>query len=252
MSAPTDHSRPFGYRLAIRLVRPLLMLLTRRSWSGSEHLPREGGWVVCPNHVSHLDPLVFAHFMVDHGLSPRFLGKRELFDTPGVGAVLRSADQIPVERESRRASGAYRAAVEAVRSGRCVAIYPEGTLTRDPGLWPMRGKTGAARVALETRRPVVPVAVWGPEEVLPPYSRLPRLLPRRTMHVRVGPPVALEDLYGSPVTTDLLTEATRRIMDAITRELEVLRDERAPVERFDPRRAGVTRIGRPRRLRDAS
>ena len=252
MSTPTDSSRPFGYRLAVRLLRPLLVLLARREWSGTEHLPREGGWVVCPNHVSHLDPLVFAHFMVDQGLAPRFLGKREVFDVPLVGAVLRSADQIPVERESGRAGGAYHAAVAAVRADKCVAIYPEGTLTRDPDLWPMRGKTGAARVALETRCPVVPVAMWGPQEVLPPYAHRPRLRRRRTMRVRAGAPVALEDLYGAPVTTELLTEATRRIMDAVTAELEVLRGGTAPAERFDPRRAGVSVTGRPRPLRDAS
>ena len=252
MSTPTDSSRPFGYRLAVRLLRPVLMLLTRRDWSGAEHLPTHGGWVVCPNHLSYLDPLVFAHFLVDHGRSPRFLGKAEVFRVPLVGAVLRSADQIPVHRESARASDSYLAAVDAVRAGKCVAIYPEGTLTRDPGLWPMRGKTGAARVALETRCPVVPVAVWGPQEVLPPYAWWPRLFPRRTMHVRAGAPVDLGDLYDRPVTAELLHTAAERITAAVTAELEVLRGERAPRTRFDPRAMGVTPIGRPRRLEEAS
>ncbi|MBM6400480.1 lysophospholipid acyltransferase family protein [Phycicoccus sonneratiae] len=252
MSTPTDNSRPFGYRFAIAVLRPLFRVLTRRDWSGAEHLPTEGGWVVCPNHVSHVDPLAFAHFLVDHGRSPRFLGKNEVFRVPFVGAVLRSADQIPVYRESGRAADAYRAAVEAVRADKCVAIYPEGTLTRDPDLWPMRGKTGAARVALETRCPVVPVAVWGPEQLLPPYAKRPRPFPRKVMHVRAGAPVDLEDLHGLPVTTEVLAEATARIMAAITAELEVLRGERAPTVRFDPRRAGVTPTGRPRPLEEAS
>ncbi len=252
MSTPTDNSRPFGYRFAIRVLRPLLMLLTRRAWSGAENLPTEGGWVVCPNHVSHVDPLAFAHFLVDHGRSPRFLGKNEVFRVPVVGAVLRSADQIPVHRESGRAADAYRSAVDAVRANKCVAIYPEGTLTRDPDLWPMRGKTGAARVALETRCPVVPVAVWGPQDLLAPYGRVPHLVPRPTMRVRAGAPVDLEDLYDLPVSAEVLAEATTRIMAAITAELEVLRDEQAPTVRFDPRRAGVTPTGRPRPLEEAS
>lgn len=252
MTHPTDSSRPFGYRFAIRVLRPLLMALTRRDWTGAEHLPTEGGWVVCTNHNSHLDPLVFAHYLVDHGRSPRFLGKVEVFDVPVVGAVLRSADQIPVHRETGRAADAYRSAVEAVRADKCVAIYPEGTLTRDPGLWPMRGKTGAARVALETRCPVIPVANWGAQEILSPYSKRPHLLPRRTVHVRTGPPVDLDDLHGRPITPEVLAEATTRIMDAITHELEAIRGERAPAERFDPRRRGVTSIGRPRPLRRAS
>jgi len=249
---PTDNSRPFGYRLAIRLLRPLFMLLFKRDWSGGENLPDEGGWVVVTNHNSHLDPLQFAHYLVDHDRSPRFLGKIEVFKVPLVGAVLRSADQIPVYRESGRAADAYRAAVQAVRDGKCVAIYPEGTLTRDPDLWPMRGKTGAARVALETRCPVVPVAHWGCQDVLGPYARLPRLFPRKTIHVRAGASVALDDLYDRPITTEVLREATDRIMAALTGVLEELRGERAPSERFDPRRHGITSIGRPRPLPEAS
>jgi 1-acyl-sn-glycerol-3-phosphate acyltransferase len=246
VSTPQDTTRPFGYRLAIRILRPLLMLLTRRDWAGAEHLPTEGGWVVCTNHTSHVDPLPFAHFLVDHGYAPRFLGKNQVFRVPLVGAILRSADQIPVYRETGRAADAYRAAVAAVRAGKCVAIYPDGTLTRDPDLWPMRGKTGAARVALETGCPVIPVATWGPHEILAPYARRPHLFPRRTMHVRAGAPVDLGDLLGVPVTHEVLVEATARITAAIVRELEVVRGEQAPAERFDPRLAGVTTTGRPR------
>lgn len=252
MSTTQDNSRPVGYRFAIRVLRPLLMALTRRDWSGAEHLPTEGGWVVVTNHTSHLDPLVFAHFLVDHGYAPRFLGKIQVFEVPFVGSVLRSADQIPVHRETGYANDAYRAAVAAVRAGKCVAIYPDGTLTRDPDLWPMRGKTGAARVALETGCPVIPVATWGPHEILPPYGHRPRLFPRKTMHVRAGAPVDLDDLRGRPVTAEVLAEATARIVGAVTRTLEEVRGERAPVQRFDPRRAGVTTTGRPRPVRRAS
>jgi 1-acyl-sn-glycerol-3-phosphate acyltransferase len=227
------------------------MVLTRRSWSGAENLPTEGGWVVVTNHNSHLDPLFFAHYLVDHGRSPRFLGKIEVFDVPVVGAVLRSADQIPVHRESGRAVDAYRSAVQAVRDGKCVAIYPEGTLTRDPDLWPMRGKTGAARVALETRCPVVPVAHWGAHEVLGPYAKVPHLLPRRTVRVRAGRPVPLDDLYDRPITSEVLQEATARIMASLTGMLEEMRGEQAPTERYDPRRHGITSIGRPKPLEEA-
>jgi 1-acyl-sn-glycerol-3-phosphate acyltransferase len=252
VSTPTDNSRPFGYRLAIHLLRPIFMVLTRRSWTGAENLPTEGGWVVVTNHNSHLDPLFFAHYLVDHGRSPRFLGKVEVFRVPVVGAVLRSADQIPVHRESGQAVDAFRSAVEAVRDNKCVAIYPEGTLTRDPGLWPMRGKTGAARVALETGCPVVPVAHWGAQDVLAPYAKVPHLFPRRTVHVRAGAPVPLDDLLGRPITSEVLQEATARIMAALTAVLEELRDEEAPLERFDPRRHGITSIGRPKPLEEAS
>jgi 1-acyl-sn-glycerol-3-phosphate acyltransferase len=252
VTTPSDHSRPFAYRLAIRIARPLYMLFTRREWSGAENLPTQGGYVVCPNHYSYVEPLAFGHFLVDNGHSPRYLGKVEVFRAPIVGAIVRHADQIPVYRETGRAADAYRAAVEAVRAGKAVAIYPEGTLTRDPDLWPMRGKTGAARVALETRCPVIPVATWGAQKMLAPYSKRLHLLPRTTISVRAGKPVPLDDLYGLELSSEVLHEATARIMAAITAELEVLRGEKAPVVRFDPRAHNITPIGKPHPLEEAS
>ena len=222
------------------------MVLTKRDWRGGEHVP-DGGAVVVVNHVSHVDPLVFAHFLYDHGRLPRFLAKDSVFRVPFVRTVLRGAKQIPVLRESGNAAAAYAAAVDAVRRGELVAIYPEATLTRDPDLWPMVGKTGAARVALETGAPVIPVAQWGPQEMLPPYTKKPHLLPRRTMHVRAGPPVDLTDVAGREPDADLLHEVTERIMAAVTDLLVEIRGEQPPAVRFDPRQSGLPVTGDPRR-----
>ena len=242
----------FWYRLAVVILKPLLVLLTRRDWRGAEHLPPTGGIVVVTNHVSHVDPLTFAHFLYDNGRLPRFLGKEGLFRVFFVGAVLRGAKQIPVYRESADASRAFSAAVEAVRDGECVGIYPEATLTRDPDLWPMVGKTGAARVALETGAPVVPIAQWGPQELLPPYAKRPRLFPRATMHVWAGPPVDRAEFQGRPIDGPLLRLVTERIMAAITELLEDIRGEQAPDVRFDLRDTELPRTGNPRRPRRAS
>ncbi len=237
----------FWYSLAVALLKPPLTVLTRRDWRGAEHLPAAGGFVVATNHVSHTDPVVVGHFLYDHGRPPRFLGKEVLFRLFFVGQVLRGAGQIPVLRETVDAAQAYSAAVAAVRAGECVAIYPEATLTRDPDLWPMVGKTGAARVALETGAPLVPIAQWGPQSLLPPYSKRVHLLPRTTMHVWAGPPVELDDLRGRPVDGPLLVEATERVMAAITALLEEIRGERAPRHRFDPRQDGRPVTGDPTR-----
>ena len=238
---------PFAYRVVVRLLRPLLMVLTRRDWHGAENLPATGGFVVAPNHLSHVDPLVFAHFLVDNGHPPYFLGKEGVFRVPVVGAILRGAQQIPVYRNTGQAADAFRAAVAAIHEGKCVGVYPEGTLTRDPDLWPMVGKTGAARIALATKCPVIPVAQWGPQTILEPYSKRPRIFPRKTMHVTAGPPVDLSDLYDKPLTGALLREATDRIMAAVTVELEKIRGEQAPAERFDSRKHGLPPTGNFRR-----
>lgn len=237
----------FWYRLAVVILKPPLTVLTRRDWRGWEHLPETGGAVVVTNHISHVDPVTFAHFLYDAGRLPRFLAKSSLFEVFFVRSVLRGAKQIPVYRESGNASMAYAAAVEAVRAGELVVIYPEATLTRDPGLWPMVGKTGAARVALETGAPLVPVAQWGPHELLPPYARTPRLVPRATMHVHAGPPVDLDDLRGRELDGPLLHEAAERVAAAVTRLLEGIRGEQAPPVRFDMDGSELPRTGDPRR-----
>ena len=231
------------------VVRTLMMAVTRRDWRGAENFPSSGGFVVCPNHISYVDPFAFAHFLYDNGHPPFFLGKSGIFETPIIGRLFTAAQQIEVKRGTSHAQEAFTAAVAAVQDGKCVPIFPEGTLTRDPRLWPMTARSGAARVALTTRCPVIPVAQWGPQEIQGPYVRELHLFPRKTMRMVAGPPVELGDLYDRPLDAATLTEATARIMDAITVQLETIRGEQAPATRFDSRTAGVAEIGNPNRGR---
>ncbi|MEU8570760.1 lysophospholipid acyltransferase family protein [Streptomyces pathocidini] len=226
----------FWYRLAAVIAKPPLVVLFKRDWSGTEHIPAHGGFVTAVNHNSYLDPLSYAHFQYNTGRVPRFLAKAALFKAPFVGTLLRGTGQIPVYRESSDAIDAFRAAVDAIERGECVAFYPEGTLTRDPDHWPMQGKTGAARVALLTKAPVVPVAQWGANHALPPYGKL-RLFPRKTLRVKAGPPVDLSAYYGLEPTTEVLRAATDTIMASVTELLAEVRGEPAPTEPYDHRRA---------------
>lgn len=235
-----------AYRFAVVVLRPPLMALTRRDWAGAEHLPTDRGFVLVSNHISHADPLPLAHFVHDNGHTPHFLAKNQVMDLPGIGSLLRAAGQIPVYRETGRAADAYRAAVAAIREGHCVVVYPEGTLTREPELWPMRGKTGAARIALQTRCPVVPVVQWGAQDILGPYAHRPHLFPRKVMRMRAEPAVELADLYDEEPTREVLADATERIMAALTTGLEKLRGEPAPPGRYDPREHHQPPTGPPR------
>lgn len=225
------------YLLCIVLLRPLLMLLTKRDWRGRENLGKSGtGLVVAVNHLSWFDPLASAHFLYDAGRVPRFLGKVAVFEVPVIGRILRGAGQIPVYRETREAVQALQAAIAAVEAGEFVGVYPEATITRDPDLWPMTAKTGAARIALVTGCPLIPLAVWGPQEVMWPYRKQFKILPRKTMHVWAGSPVQLDDLRDKPLDSATLRLATDRLMSAITELLEQIRGETAPAVRFDRRR----------------
>lgn len=226
--------RPFPktLRAVVLLLRPLLMITTRRDWKGQENLP-SGGFVFAPNHLSHLDPFLISHFMVDQGIPPRFLAKDTLMTLPVLGWIVRHAEQIPVYRSTEGAAESLRAAIAAVESGSVVAIYPEGTITRDPGAWPMSGRTGAVRVALATGKPLVPVMQWGPQAILWPYTKKVRLFPRKTIHVRVGRPLDLSDFAGRPLTEDALRVATDRLMNALTDMMAEVRGELPRTPRID-------------------
>ncbi|NJQ07559.1 lysophospholipid acyltransferase family protein [Streptomyces lonarensis] len=228
----------FSYRFAACLVKPPMLVLFKRDWRGMENIPEAGGFLTAVNHNSYLDPLSYAHYQYNTGRVPRFLAKVGLFRSGFVGMMMRRTGQIPVYRETADAAGAFKAAVDAVHAGECVAFYPEGTLTRDPDLWPMEGKTGAARVALLTHAPVIPVAQWGAHAAVPPYAREKkvRLFPRKTLTVVAGAPVELSDLYDREPTTDVLVEATERIMAAITELLAEVRSETPPATRYERRR----------------
>ncbi|GEP33184.1 1-acyl-sn-glycerol-3-phosphate acyltransferase [Nocardioides szechwanensis] len=244
-----QEKRGWAFSLGVAIVKPTLLATTTHEWLDTHKLPESGGYVVVLNHVSHLDPLTAAHLLYDHGRIPRYLAKSGLFKNRWLGGFLRSAGQIPVERMSKNAVGAFAAAVTAVREGKVVVVYPEGTLTRDRDLWPMAGKSGAARIALETGCPVIPVGQWGAHQILYPYAKKPDLFPRKRIRMRVGDPVELGDLSAQPLGPQVISQATDRIMAALTGLVEDLRGEKAPAVRYDMRQHGDPLTGNPRSTR---
>lgn len=247
------HRIGFWYRLAAVIAKPPLVVLFKRDWRGMEHIPADGGFITAVNHNSYLDPLSYAHYQYNTGRVPRFLAKAGLFKGGFVGAIMRGTGQIPVYRETTDAANAFRAAVAAIEKGECVAFYPEGTLTRDPDLWPMQGKTGIARVALLTKAPVIPVAQWGANEAMPPYAKEKkfRFFPRKTLRVQAGPPVDLSEFHGRPPTAEVLRAMTDKIMAAVTDILAEIRDEAAPSEPYDHKKARAEQRRRAALSREA-
>jgi 1-acyl-sn-glycerol-3-phosphate acyltransferase len=226
----------FWYGLAACILKPLTWMFMKRDWRGLEQVPSEGGVILVSNHISHVDPIAFADYVVyGTGRPARFLAKSTLFKGNGlVGHVMRGAKQIPVHRHTADASLALKDAVAALRAGECVGLYPEGTVSRDPDKWPMVAKTGIARLALLSGAPVIPVAQWGAEQILDSYrTKGLHLLPRRTMTLVAGPPVDLSAYAGLELTAEVLRSATDDVMWAITRLLEGLRGETAPRAFYD-------------------
>jgi 1-acyl-sn-glycerol-3-phosphate acyltransferase len=225
----------FWLRLCLVVLYPLIVLFFRREVRGGERLAGSGPAIVVVNHVSHVDPLLLASVMWDHGWRPRFLAKASLFDVPVVGRAVRGTGQVPVHRGSADARTSLRDAVAVLREGGRILIYPEGTVTRDPQGWPMKGKTGAARLALHLPQvQVIPVGQWGARDSVDVYGRRIRLRPRRRVVYTVGEPLDLSAYAGDGAGADVARAATDGIMAAI-RELTAQSRTTAAQSRRPPR-----------------
>jgi 1-acyl-sn-glycerol-3-phosphate acyltransferase len=233
------------FRAVAAVGAPLFDSLARIEVRGGEKLPIDGPFVLAPNHYTNIDPVVVARVMWRRGGVPRFLAKASLFRVPVFGSLMRAMGHVPVERGGRtHASDPLQAGRALATSGGGVIIYPEGTLTRDPDLWPMRGKSGAVRLALQAGVPLVPMAHWGSQQVMGRYSAKISLFPRKRIVAAIGDPVDLSPWRGRPLDQAAYTEATALVMQRITELLEGLRDEEAPVERWDPHTKNQKETGR--------
>ena len=223
-----------GWRLFTVIVfRPLLHILVRNKWEGQENIPKSGPVIIAPNHMSYADWGTDSLFFYEAGRYPTFLIKASAFKVPFIGKMLYGAGQIPVNRGAADAAQALRQAEQALKEGEAVIIYPEGTATRDPGLWPMVAETGVARVALATGAPVIPVARWGTQDVLPYGSKKPKLWPRQTVRTVAGKPVDLSEWTGKQTSARALRAATDAIMADVTGLVASLRGEEPPAIPFD-------------------
>ena len=237
-------SREWGYsrgwrRFSVIVLRPLLMLVMKYRWQGKEYLPRTGGIILAPNHLSYADWPSIAWFSYVYGHRyPVFMIKSAVFEVKVLGPLMYKLGQLPVYRGRGDAGLVLKQAERALRKGACMIVYPEGTASRDPDLWPMVGKTGAARLALTTGAPVIPIAHWGAQDVLPYGSKRPHLFPRKTVQMIAGPPVDLSGYAGQRLSASMLRAATAAIMADITALLAEIRQETPPAVPWDPAAGG--------------
>ena len=209
-------------------------MMMRLDWGGQQHVPAEGAMILAANHLSYMDIFAVSLFADSAGRYPVFLAKSSLFEIPVLGSIITKLGQLPVFRGQADAALVLREAELVARSGACVIFYPEATVTRDPDQWPMVSKTGVARLALETGAPVIPVAHWGAQQILPYGDYVPRLLPRKTVRLIAGPPVDLSEFAGQPMNSQVLRAATAKIMQDVAVLVGQLRGETPPAEPFHP------------------
>jgi len=228
-----DYSPAVRRFTKIVLPAPIKSIM-KRDWHGHEHIPRSGGVIVAANHLSYADWAAMALFIHEAGRYPAFLIKSSAFNVKGIGPFLRAAGQFPVNRGAADAALVLNDAERGLAKGECLIFYPEGTATRDPDLWPMVPKTGVARLALTSGVPVIPVAQWGTQDILPYGTKKLSVIPRHLVKMAAGPPVDLSAYEGEPMSRDVLRAASATIMADITGLLARLRGEAPPAVPYDP------------------
>ncbi|MEV0569791.1 1-acyl-sn-glycerol-3-phosphate acyltransferase [Dactylosporangium sp. NPDC050588] len=246
---------PRLWRFLLVLAREVVRPVARMRVTGDVPAELRGGPVVfAVNHIGPFDPVAMSAACRVARLAPRLMATGGLFRAPVVGSMMRAAGHIRINRRQADVGNAVDVVADALAVGSHVLGYPEGRITLDPGMWPERGKTGMARIALRTGVPVVPVAQWGAHEVAawggfgPTVRTLGRSLLRRpVVRVHFGAPVDLSDL--DPAVPGAAQRATDRIIDAITAELVKLRVDEPRLPRYvDPvRPLSTQRRHRPAR-----
>ncbi len=205
------------------LMRPELVAPgVRFEFDGIENIPSDGPALVVFNHRSYFDPTVMGLVVAKAGRSVRGLGKKEVFDVPVAGRILKALGGVRVERASG-SDEPLRQAAKALDGGEVVMMAPQGTIPRGPAFFDpeLKGRWGAARLAAMTGAPVIPVGIWGTEKVWPRSARLPKLsLGRPTVTASVGPAVDLE-LAEPGADTERIMAA---LMDLLPEESRIERN----------------------------
>jgi len=243
---------PLFWRFALRLARGLTACVCRLRVTGE--LPEElrgGPVILAANHIGSFDPIALAAACRKIRVTPRIMATGGLFRAPVVGSLMRHSGHVRVDRRLPTVTDAYGSAQVALAQRSVLLGYPEGRITLDPAMWPERGKTGLARLAIATGVPVVPVSQWGAHLVLPwgaPHGMWHRIgwavLHRPVVSVHFGPPL----LAGSDASARVVREVTDRIIDAITEGLVPLRpaEPRLPAWQDPQRPVSDARTHRPR------
>ena len=190
------------------VIGAVITLFKAMNWrvdvKGAEHVPVTGPAVIATNHVGYLDFTFVGYGVRGRGRMLRFLAKKEIFDHPVAGPLMRGMKHVPVDRFGR-AKDAFAAAIDALRRGELIGMFPEATISRS--FVPAAGKSGAARMAMEASAPLIPGVVWGSQRIL--TKGRPRNLQR-------GVPITVE--FGAPIdyTPDEdPADVTKRLMTAI-------------------------------------
>jgi len=196
------------------VTRILARTYVRLKVEGLENVPDEGAFIVITNHISGLDPFLIG-IPIDRGIY--CLAKIELYQNAMLTWILNSLGLIPLDRDSSDIS-AMRIVLRLLRNGEAVGLSPEGTRSPTGEMLPFTD--GATKLALHARVAIVPVAIYGTRELMPPGTY--GFKPGR-VYLKIGKPFELSDSYGKPITPELLQENTAILYDRVAELYEEIR-----------------------------
>ena len=199
-----------AYRLLKSFLIPLLMLLFRPKVTGLRNVPTNGAVIIASNHLSFSDS-IFMPLVVPRNVT--FLAKSEYFTSPGLAGFIKkltfiALGQVPIDRSGgKRSEAALLTGLRLLKEGHCIGIYPEGTRSPDGRLY--KGRTGIARLAIESGAPIIPVAMFNTAEIQPTGQVVPKV---RRVEMVFGEPIYLD---GDSTDLALLRTLTNQLMEKI-------------------------------------
>ena len=199
-----------AYRLLKSFLIPLLMLLFRPKVTGLRNVPTNGAVIIASNHLSFSDS-IFMPLVVPRNVT--FLAKSEYFTSPGLAGFIKkltfiALGQVPIDRSGgKRSEAALLTGLRLLKEGHCIGIYPEGTRSPDGRLY--KGRTGIARLAIESGAPIIPVAMFNTAEIQPTGQVVPKV---RRVEMVFGEPIYFD---GDSTDQALLRNLTNQLMEKI-------------------------------------
>ena len=196
-------------QVLMKFARPEVFPYARFKISGTENIPTDGAAIICGNHRSYFDIAAVSLAVAKTGRAVRFLGKKEVFDAPVIGPLAAALGGIRVERGTG-SDEPLRAATESLVAGDLVALMPQGTIPRGRAFFDpvLKGRWGAAKLAAQTKAPVIPIGIWGTEKVWPRNAKLPNITNVTSppdVIIVVGAPVALSYTDADADTAAIMT-----------------------------------------------
>ena len=216
-------------QVLMKFARPEVFPYARFKISGTENIPTDGAAIICGNHRSYFDIAAVSLAVAKTGRAVRFLGKKEVFDAPVIGPLAAALGGIRVERGTG-SDEPLRAATESLVAGDLVALMPQGTIPRGRAFFDpvLKGRWGAAKLAAQTKAPVIPIGIWGTEKVWPRNAKLPNITnvtsPPEVIIV-VGAPVPLSYTDADADTAAIMTAISALLPPAGREYYEPTEDE---------------------------